>query len=128
MNILPTSFLSLLLLIRTLVHTFFDKITQGVSTKHCFPIEKCCNALCRNGRANYLILLTIFSRVLNTFLKEQIYQYKTGRDLPAQSYTSRLSPYIHFGELSIRQIWHAVDVVFFRVLFQALRHGRDAQE
>ncbi|MBT6120572.1 deoxyribodipyrimidine photo-lyase [bacterium] len=46
-------------------------------------------------------------RLLSTFLKETICHYKTGRDLPAQLYTSRLSPYIHFGELSIRQIWHA---------------------
>jgi deoxyribodipyrimidine photo-lyase len=37
-----------------------------------------------------------------------IAQYKTGRDLPDRDGTSRLSPHLHWGEISPRQIWQAV--------------------
>ena len=32
--------------------------------------------------------------------------YGKGRDFPAKKYVSRLSPYLHFGEISVRQLWH----------------------
>lgn len=35
-------------------------------------------------------------------------QYGTGRDRPDQHQTSRLSPHLHFGEISPRQILHAI--------------------
>lgn len=34
--------------------------------------------------------------------------YQDKRDRPDLDATSRLSPYLHFGELSIRQVWHAI--------------------
>lgn len=34
--------------------------------------------------------------------------YKEGRDLPNESYVSRLSPHLHFGEISPNQLWHAI--------------------
>jgi deoxyribodipyrimidine photo-lyase len=34
--------------------------------------------------------------------------YRTNRDLPAVAGTSCLSPHLHFGEISPRQVWHAV--------------------
>lgn len=34
--------------------------------------------------------------------------YPDGRDRPDGDYTSRLSPHLHWGEISPRQIWHAV--------------------
>ena len=34
--------------------------------------------------------------------------YGDGRDLPAEEATSRLSPHLHFGEISPRQVWHGV--------------------
>ncbi len=37
-----------------------------------------------------------------------IAHYKTGRDLPDRDGTSRLSPHLHWGEISPRQIWQAV--------------------
>jgi deoxyribodipyrimidine photo-lyase len=37
-----------------------------------------------------------------------IAQYKSGRDLPDRDGTSRLSPHLHWGEISPRQIWQAV--------------------
>lgn len=45
---------------------------------------------------------------LASFLSDSIRDYSTARDLPAESGTSRLSPYLHFGEISARQIWHAI--------------------
>lgn len=34
--------------------------------------------------------------------------YADGRDLPDQDATSRLSPHLHFGEISPRQVWHGI--------------------
>ncbi|HOW58434.1 MAG TPA: deoxyribodipyrimidine photo-lyase [Candidatus Omnitrophota bacterium] len=40
------------------------------------------------------------------FLKEKLENYSHDRDRPALEGTSRLSPYLHFGEISVRSIWH----------------------
>ncbi|NQY58869.1 deoxyribodipyrimidine photo-lyase [Cognatishimia sp.] len=42
------------------------------------------------------------------FLSDDIKGYKTGRDRPDQTHVSRLSPHLHFGEISPRQIWREV--------------------
>lgn len=41
------------------------------------------------------------------FLKQGLASYKTGRDFPAQRSVSRLSPHLHFGEVSPNQLWYA---------------------
>ncbi len=46
-------------------------------------------------------------RRLQAFLKEAVKDYRTARDNPGIDGTSRLSPHLHFGEISPRQIWHA---------------------
>lgn len=45
---------------------------------------------------------------LNEFLKEPIVDYIEQRDLPHLHGTSKISPHLHFGELSPRMVWHAV--------------------
>lgn len=45
---------------------------------------------------------------LRQFLRSAFAEYATGRDRPDRMGTSRLSPHLHFGELSPRQVWHAV--------------------
>jgi deoxyribodipyrimidine photo-lyase len=45
---------------------------------------------------------------LKRFLEEALSAYPTGRDRPDRLGTSRLSPHLHFGEVSARQIWFAV--------------------
>ncbi len=45
---------------------------------------------------------------LQMFLTHPLADYKTGRDRPDMDGTSQLSPYLHFGEISPRQIWHTV--------------------
>lgn len=44
---------------------------------------------------------------LDVFLKEGIKNYKQGRNRPDQQHVSRLSPHLHFGEISPHQVWHA---------------------
>ncbi len=46
---------------------------------------------------------------LAAFLNTGIHSYSDGRDRPALEVTSRLSPHIHFGEISPRCIWHAAN-------------------
>ena len=45
---------------------------------------------------------------LNRFLDEGLTSYKEGRNFPARPYISKLSPHLHFGEISPNQIWHSV--------------------
>lgn len=46
--------------------------------------------------------------LLQGFLKNGLKDYAQCRDLPAVEGTSRLSPYLHFGQISVRQVWYAV--------------------
>lgn len=46
-------------------------------------------------------------KLLTTFLTDNIKGYKELRNYPALSHTSRLSPYLHFGEISPLQVWYA---------------------
>lgn len=43
---------------------------------------------------------------LTRFLKSHVSDYKKMRDYPAEDGTSRLSPHLHYGEISIRDCWH----------------------
>lgn len=45
---------------------------------------------------------------LKAFAKGAMEDYADGRNLPDRDGTSRLSPWLHFGELSPRQVWAAV--------------------
>ncbi|MCP5523316.1 MAG: deoxyribodipyrimidine photo-lyase [Verrucomicrobiales bacterium] len=45
---------------------------------------------------------------LDHFLDTAFADYDDGRNRPDQAGTSRLSPFLHFGEISPRQIWHAL--------------------
>jgi len=46
-------------------------------------------------------------RALQKFLKTGIKGYKEGRNFPAREHVSRLSPYLHSGEISPHAVWHA---------------------
>ncbi|MDX1411272.1 MAG: deoxyribodipyrimidine photo-lyase, partial [Nitrospirales bacterium] len=48
------------------------------------------------------------NRQFSYFLKNEIGQYETDRDRPDLRGSSRLSPHLHFGEISPRLIWHDV--------------------
>ena len=44
---------------------------------------------------------------LHQFLDHHVQDYGDGRDIPAEPNTSKLSPYLRFGNISPRQVWHA---------------------
>ena len=44
---------------------------------------------------------------LHEFLKATVTAYDTGRNLPGEDGTSRLSAPLHWGEISAREVWHA---------------------
>ena len=46
---------------------------------------------------------------LHRFLENAADEYKDRRDLPGEEGTSRLSPHFHWGEISPRQVWAAVE-------------------
>ena len=48
------------------------------------------------------------NRVWKRFLKEELNHYIHSRDKPAMEGTSRISPHLHFGEISVRRIWKDV--------------------
>jgi len=48
------------------------------------------------------------SQGLKAFFGSAIESYPTDRDRPDRGGTSRLSPHLHFGEISARRIWHEV--------------------
>lgn len=45
---------------------------------------------------------------LSSFLKEGLSDYGQMRDRPDVDGTSKLSPYLHYGQISVRQVWYAV--------------------
>jgi deoxyribodipyrimidine photo-lyase len=45
---------------------------------------------------------------LKQFLRDVFERYADSRDRPDLTGTSRLSPHLHFGEISPRQVWHEV--------------------
>jgi deoxyribodipyrimidine photo-lyase len=47
--------------------------------------------------------------LLRKFLQAPVQSYETDRNRPDISRTSHLSPHLHFGEISPRDIWHALD-------------------
>ena len=54
---------------------------------------------------------------LKEFLHSKIENYATERDRPDREGSSRLSPHLHFGEISPRQIWHAAQAAPARTPF-----------
>lgn len=45
---------------------------------------------------------------LDDFLENGIHGYALGRDFPGRENVSRLSPHLHWGDISPRQVWNAV--------------------
>ena len=49
------------------------------------------------------------SEQLQNFVDDAISDYSDARDIPSRPATSRLSPHLHLGELSPRQVWHVAE-------------------
>lgn len=50
-------------------------------------------------------------QALNRFLDDGVHHYHKGRDLPAGNAVSRLSPHLHFGEISVRSILRSLSML-----------------
>jgi deoxyribodipyrimidine photo-lyase len=50
---------------------------------------------------------------MNEFLDIGMKGYKEGRNFPSKPHTSRLSPHLHFGEISPNQVWYASEYAGF---------------
>lgn len=48
---------------------------------------------------------------LENWIEKNLINYKKGRDFPSFDSVSRLSPHLHFGEISPRQIWQAIESI-----------------
>ena len=40
------------------------------------------------------------------FIENRLHDYKDGRNFPSKKNVSRLSPHLHFGEVSPNQVWY----------------------
>jgi len=49
-------------------------------------------------------------RRLTAFVDDALTRYREERNRPDRGGTSRLSPHLHFGEISVRQVWHSASV------------------
>ncbi|HBF07419.1 MAG: deoxyribodipyrimidine photolyase [Gammaproteobacteria bacterium] len=45
---------------------------------------------------------------LQRFIEQGLSDYKKSRDFPALNYVSRLSPHLHFGEISPHRVWYSI--------------------
>ena len=48
------------------------------------------------------------NRQLERFLQNRLHSYDEDRNRPDETGTSRLSPHLHFGEISPRQVWQSI--------------------
>ena len=51
------------------------------------------------------------NKKLSDFVEDGLMNYKEGRNFPAQKNVSRLSPHLHFGEISPNQIWYRIEQI-----------------
>lgn len=59
---------------------------------------------------------------LDAFCASMLDNYRKGRDFPALASASRLSPHLHFGEISPRQAWHQVAQTAMRLDNEGAAH------
>jgi deoxyribodipyrimidine photo-lyase len=45
---------------------------------------------------------------LAIFIRDHLQGYQSGRDFPSLDQTSKLSAYLHWGQISVRTVWHAI--------------------
>ena len=68
--------------------------------------KKWYNKLCDSWSPGELVA----KEKLKKFISSNLFNYKIGRDFPSKEGTSLLSPHIHFGEISVNEIWHSIPV------------------
>jgi deoxyribodipyrimidine photo-lyase len=63
---------------------------------------------------------------LQDFLERALMNYAEGRDLPGIDGVSGLSPHLHFGEISPRQVWHEVQFHAAQLADEGLSSAKDS--
>lgn len=63
---------------------------------------------------------------LEQFVHGALSRYPKERDIPAVQGTSRLSPHLHFGEISPRAVWHGVKAAMAKTDNPGLREAGEA--
>ena len=46
---------------------------------------------------------------MNSFFNDGLNNYKDGRNFPAKQNVSKLSPYLHWGQISSNTLWHSIE-------------------
>lgn len=85
--------------------SFANTLPAGLATEDWGLLTGCAD---RHWRDHWHIGEAAAHDRLRAFVRNSLGNYKTGRDHPALEDTSRLSPHLHWGEISPRQIWHAI--------------------
>jgi deoxyribodipyrimidine photo-lyase len=63
---------------------------------------------------------------LESFLASALASYPTDRDHPDRASVSALSPHLHFGEISPRHVWHAIEETVARSARSSLARAADS--
>jgi deoxyribodipyrimidine photo-lyase len=79
-------------------------ITKNITSLITIANQKWAIDIVKNWQIGSEYTLTKFSN----FLQNLIVNYKIGRDIPSINAVSKLSPHIHFGEISVNQIYHNI--------------------
>jgi deoxyribodipyrimidine photo-lyase len=66
------------------------------------------------------------AQALVSFCLNHLLSYEATRDKPASVGTSRLSPFLNFGEIGPRQVWQRVNAVRARTEDKSIWHSADA--
>ena len=89
------------------------KMPASLSSPSSWPYSEKLEALALKSRGPWAAKMGSFwdpgsrgaSAALRKFLRQSIEDYPAGRDCPSVDGTSKLSPHLHFGEISVRKVW-----------------------
>ena len=93
---------------RKKIKTFTEKInSMNLEALDLLPKKKWGNSLVKN----WDISETGAHEKKSSFFRNGLKNYKVGRNFPAETNTSFLSPYIHWGIISTNTLWHECELV-----------------
>ena len=87
------------------MHTFKDKNSESLNSLNLLPKFKWYKKL----ETYWDIGEKGAKKSFKNFINNGLSNYKKGRNFPSEKNVSRLSPHIHFGEISINRIWSEIE-------------------
>ena len=87
------------------LHTFKDKNSESLNSLNLLPKFKWYKKL----ETHWDIGEKGAKKSFKNFINNGLSNYKKGRNFPSEKNVSRLSPHIHFGEISINRIWSEIE-------------------